>query len=89
MASSNIGVIHPEMPKPRISVFVSQTFQCIISLSTFQSSHHIAKAFELKERKKKMCTVRMGCFYRRWGMFYCLHGTALSIVDTFSMSLPL
>lgn len=65
MASSNIGVIHPEMPKPRISVFVSQTFQCSISQSTFQSSHHIAKTFGLKKRNKKMCAVSMECFYCR------------------------
>lgn len=41
------------MPKPGVSLFVSSTLQCSIQQTTFQSSHHIAKAFRIKKEKKK------------------------------------
>lgn len=87
MASSNIGVIHSEMPKQGIGMFVSLDFSVQYFAIHFPVFSPHCKS--LQALKKKMCAVRMGCFYRRWGRFDCSHGIVLSIVDTFSMSLPL
>lgn len=56
--------------------------------SPFSSLSPHCKAFGLKQ-KKNVCVVRLGRFYRRWGRFRGADLLALSIVDTFSMSLPL